>query len=119
MASVAFHHSNLRLPLAVERWLSRLIMTPRLHGIHHSMVVEEQDSNWSSGLTIWDRVHRTYRANVRQRDIDIGVLAYARPADVTLPRIVAMPFAHGAPWPPGGAPPRRTALGVPRTRLLP
>ena len=59
--SISFHHSNLRLPDAVERVLSAVVMTPRLHGIHHSIDRELRDSNWSSGLTLWDRLHRTYR----------------------------------------------------------
>ncbi len=42
--SVLFHHSNLRLPVAVERWLARLVMTPRLHGIHHSVVRDQPDA---------------------------------------------------------------------------
>ena len=65
MLSIAFHHSNLRLPEAVERVLQVLVMTPRLHGIHHSVEQELRDSNWSSGLTVWDRLHRTYREEPR------------------------------------------------------
>ncbi len=62
MVSVLFHHSNLRLPLGLERRIAMLLVTPRLHGIHHSIVREEQDSNWSSGLTVWDRLHGWYSA---------------------------------------------------------
>jgi sterol desaturase/sphingolipid hydroxylase (fatty acid hydroxylase superfamily) len=61
VVSICFHHSNLRLPDAVERLLRVVVMTPRLHGIHHSIHRELRDSNWSSGLTLWDRLHRTYR----------------------------------------------------------
>ncbi len=90
--SVLFHHSNVELPLGVERTLARAIMTPRLHGIHHSTVAREQNSNWSSGLTMWDRLHRTYLGTVRQRDIVIGVPALRDPRDVTLAKSVALPF---------------------------
>ena len=92
LLSVMFHHSNLRLPLDVERRLSWVVMTPRLHGIHHSVVREEQDSNWSSGLTLWDVLHGTLRADVPQAEITIGVAAYPEPGDVTLPRLMAMPY---------------------------
>ena len=34
--SILFHHANVRLPLSFERMLARLIVTPRMHGIHHS-----------------------------------------------------------------------------------
>lgn len=92
--SVMFHHSNVRLPIGVERAISRVIMTPRLHGIHHSIVQDEQDSNWSSGLTVWDFVHGTYRGNVPQADVTIGVAAFRDTEQVTLPEIVIMPFEH-------------------------
>ena len=72
--------------------LNRWIVTPRMHGIHHSIVQEETDSNWSSGLTIWDRLHGTLRLNVPQDDISIGVPAWREPIAVRLPKIVRMPF---------------------------
>jgi sterol desaturase/sphingolipid hydroxylase (fatty acid hydroxylase superfamily) len=53
LVSVLFHHSNVRLPLWLERGLALVIVTPRIHGIHHSIVLGETDSNWSSGLTMW------------------------------------------------------------------
>jgi sterol desaturase/sphingolipid hydroxylase (fatty acid hydroxylase superfamily) len=95
-----FHHSNAALPAGVERWVSRLIVTPRLHGIHHSMVEAETNSNWSSGLTLWDWLHGTLRLDVPQDEIRIGVPAYSNPRDVTLPKIVKMPFVEQRPsWP--------------------
>jgi sterol desaturase/sphingolipid hydroxylase (fatty acid hydroxylase superfamily) len=121
LLSVMFHHSNMRLPLRLERWLSLFVTTPRLHGIHHSVVQEEQDSNWSSGLTLWDRVHGTYRANVPQDEITIGVPAYREPQDVTLPTVLTMPFTGGVPeWElPDGTRPERSPPAEPRDRLLP
>jgi sterol desaturase/sphingolipid hydroxylase (fatty acid hydroxylase superfamily) len=31
-----FYHSNVRLPIAAERRLNRVLVTPRMDGIHHS-----------------------------------------------------------------------------------
>lgn len=120
LLSVMFHHSNLELPIGLERWIGRFVMTPRLHGIHHSIVWDEQDSNWSSGLTLWDRIHGTYRANVPQDAITVGVPALRDPADVTLPRVLAMPFTDGVqPWRlPDGTVPERGALRAPPGRLV-
>lgn len=92
LCSILFHHSNVRLPLAVERRLSRLVMTPRLHGIHHSIVRDETNSNWSSGLTLWDWLHGTLRRDVPQQAITIGVPSYRDPDELTLPRVLALPF---------------------------
>ena len=92
LASILFHHSDVDLGTRWERRVNRFVVTPRMHGIHHSVVRLETNSNWSSGLTIWDRLHRTLNLSVPQSDVTIGVPAYREPGQVTLPRILAMPF---------------------------
>jgi len=120
LLSILFHHSNVKLPIGLERFLNRLIVTPRMHGIHHSIVRDETDSNWSSGLTIWDRMHGTLRLNVPQHDITIGVPAYRGPEDVELLRILPMPFGkQRAIWRlPDNGEPIREPLPVPPDKLL-
>jgi len=124
--SVLFHHSNLRLPHALERRLARLITTPRMHGIHHSTVRAETDSNWSSGLSVWDHLHGTFRLDVPQDAIAIGVPGYRDPAELTAGRSLAMPFGrerdawgsspHGAPVPLTRSLPARPARMKPALR---
>jgi len=92
IVSITFHHSNLRLPEHLEKALTRFIVTPRMHGIHHSDYRSETDSNWSSVLSWWDILHGTLRLDIPQETIDIGVPAYDDPGDVTLPKLIAMPF---------------------------
>jgi sterol desaturase/sphingolipid hydroxylase (fatty acid hydroxylase superfamily) len=90
--SILFHHSNVRLPAAVDRALVRVVVTPRMHGIHHSDRREETDSNWSSILTLWDFLHRTMRLDVPQESITIGVPAYEEPRAVTVGKLLLLPF---------------------------
>jgi sterol desaturase/sphingolipid hydroxylase (fatty acid hydroxylase superfamily) len=92
LMSVIFHHSNLGLPIEVERGLVRFLVTPRMHGIHHSTRVEETDSNYSSLLSCWDRLHRSLRLNVAQASVTIGVPGFSGPEDVTLVASLALPF---------------------------
>ena len=92
--SVLFHHSNLRLPPWLERRLSRVLTTPRMHGIHHSTVRGETDSNWSSGLSLWDHLHRTFRLDVPDGRVQVGVPAYRDPAAIRLRPSLSMPFTH-------------------------
>lgn len=92
--SILFHHSNVELPEELERRLNRLLVTPRMHGIHHSMIEDETNSNWSSGLTVWDTLHGTLKLNVPQDQIRIGVPAYSEADDVRLPQILALPFVE-------------------------
>lgn len=92
LLEIMFHHSNVELPPETERWLSRVLVTPRLHGIHHSAVEDETNSNWSSGLTLWDRLHGTLRRDVPQEQITIGIPAYRDASELTLPHVLTMPF---------------------------
>jgi sterol desaturase/sphingolipid hydroxylase (fatty acid hydroxylase superfamily) len=97
MLSILFHHSNVRLKPGLERRLNLLIVTPRMHGIHHSTVHAQTDSNWSSGLSVWDRLHGTLRLNVPRGEVEIGVPAYREPREVSLTKILAMPFGAERP----------------------
>lgn len=92
LASILFHHSNLRLPAKLERLLSGLLTTPRMHGIHHSTVPAESNANWSSGLSLWDHLHGTYRFDVPQDAIEVGIPAWREPQDQHLVEVIAMPF---------------------------
>lgn len=96
---ILFHHSNVRLPLAWERRLARFIVTPRLHGIHHSIAPAEVNSNWSSGLTIWDWLHGTLRTQVSQDSIILGVAGHLSDADQRLANVLALPFRESAEVP--------------------
>lgn len=110
LVSIAFHHSNVELPRNLERKLVRFIVTPRMHGIHHSMIPEEANSNWSSGLSIWDRLHHTMRLNIPQTDITIGLPAYRE--SNRLSEALVMPFVSRKPeWilPDDGIPARTRA----------
>lgn len=92
VVSVMFHHSNLELPIEFERRLVPFLVTPRMHGIHHSTRSEETDSNYSSLLSWWDRLHRSVRLNVPQATVTIGVPGFSRTEDVTLATSLALPF---------------------------
>ena len=87
-----FHHSNVRLPITVERCLNKIIVTPRMHGIHHSIVKDETNSNYSVIFRWWDLMHGTLRLNVKQSDVVIGVPAYLDPADNKFVNLLILPF---------------------------
>ncbi len=91
-ANTLFHHSNLRLPIRLERPLNRLLVTPRMHGIHHSQVEREANSNYGVVFPWWDRLHRTLGLDVPQSAIAIGVPGYAEPEDNRLRSALAHPF---------------------------
>jgi sterol desaturase/sphingolipid hydroxylase (fatty acid hydroxylase superfamily) len=87
-----FHHSNVKLPLRLERAANRVFVTPRMHGVHHSKFRRETDSNYSTVFSWWDRLHRSLRLDVQQREIQIGVPAYSMPQDNRTVNLLSMPF---------------------------
>jgi sterol desaturase/sphingolipid hydroxylase (fatty acid hydroxylase superfamily) len=108
-AATLFHHSNWRLPIAVERILNLIIVTPRMHGIHHSIVQRETNSNWGTIFCWWDKLHRTLRRDIPQNEITIGVAAYRDEHELTVGKLLALPFREQRPWrlPNGEQPDRR------------
>lgn len=93
-----FHHSNLRMPIMIERILNKVVVTPRMHGIHHSGIQKETDSNYSVIFRWWDGLFGSLRLNVPQSAITIGVPGYSEPSDNTVFRLFAMPFASRKPY---------------------
>ncbi len=99
-----FHHSNIRLPIQIERLLNKILVTPRMHGIHHSQVRGETNSNYGVVLPWWDRLNRTLGLNIPQSQIKIGVPGYSRPEDNRFINVLLMPFRQQREyWPEGDA----------------
>ena len=97
-AATLFHHSNWRLPIGLERALNMIMVTPRMHGIHHSIVQRETNSNWGTIFCWWDKLHRTLRRDIPQNEITIGVAAYRDEHELTLGKLLALPFREQRPW---------------------
>jgi sterol desaturase/sphingolipid hydroxylase (fatty acid hydroxylase superfamily) len=104
-----FHHSNWRLPIRLERILNSIVVTPRMHGIHHSIVQRETNSNWGTVFCWWDKFHRTLRRDIPQNEITIGVAAYRDEKELTLGQLLVLPFRKQREWRlPNGLEPDRT-----------
>jgi sterol desaturase/sphingolipid hydroxylase (fatty acid hydroxylase superfamily) len=97
-AATQFHHSNAKLPFQFEKILNKLIVTPRMHGIHHCVVRAEADSNYSVIFSFWDRIHKTIDLNKRQEDIVTGVPSYSDPQELTIGFLFRLPFTSIRPW---------------------
>jgi sterol desaturase/sphingolipid hydroxylase (fatty acid hydroxylase superfamily) len=60
-ATSMFNHSNVRLPLGLDRLLRLIVVTPDMHRVHHSVVRRETNSNFGFNLPWWDFLLGTYR----------------------------------------------------------
>lgn len=92
LISILFHHGNVRLPLQLERALVPFVVTPRMHGIHHSTVRAERNTNYASLFTVWDRLFGTLLLAVPQAVVRIGVPPFDSEAELSLKRITTLPF---------------------------
>jgi sterol desaturase/sphingolipid hydroxylase (fatty acid hydroxylase superfamily) len=59
-----FNHSRLRLPDPLSTALEWIVITPRLHRVHHSPLANQTDSNFGGTFTFWDRIFGTYCSEV-------------------------------------------------------
>ncbi|TDH21606.1 sterol desaturase family protein [Segetibacter sp. 3557_3] len=88
-----FHHSNLRLTYQLEKRLNKVIVTPRMHGIHHSVEKHQADSNYSVIFSFWDRLHKTALLNVPQQSIVTGSANYLDHTELTVQFLLRLPFS--------------------------
>jgi sterol desaturase/sphingolipid hydroxylase (fatty acid hydroxylase superfamily) len=61
LAFALWDHANLGLPLALDRALRLIFVTPAMHHVHHSAERRETDSNYGDVFSVWDRLFGTYR----------------------------------------------------------
>ena len=58
--SAMFNHSNFILPKKLDKLVSKIIVTPKFHEVHHSQKLWESLSNYGFFLSSWDYLFRTY-----------------------------------------------------------
>jgi len=92
-----FNHANVRLPGVVDRSIRKLLVTPDMHRVHHSILLRETNSNYGFNLSIWDRIFGTYidQPEKGHTDMTIGIPGFrdARQVD-RIPGMLVLPFVN-------------------------
>ncbi|WP_456429945.1 sterol desaturase family protein [Rhodocaloribacter sp.] len=91
-AVVQFHHANVALPERLDRALRTVIVTPAMHKVHHSRLQPETDSNYSTFLSVWDRLGRSFRLRKNPAEIRFGLDAFDDPRHETVKGLMKMPL---------------------------
>jgi sterol desaturase/sphingolipid hydroxylase (fatty acid hydroxylase superfamily) len=91
-----FSHANARMHSRVEKLVRILLVTPEMHRVHHSVEIEEQNSNFGAILPWWDRLLGTYVPHPRDghERLKFGLEEFGTDAKLTLGRLVVMPFGR-------------------------
>jgi len=96
LISTQFHHANVTLG-RWDRWLRTAIVTPDMHKIHHSERREQADSNYTSLLSVWDRLFKTFQKSDAVGEIRFGVGAFRGNRGQTVAGLLATPLASSDP----------------------
>ena len=73
LLAALFHHSNISLTPRFEKLLSRVIITPSIHWVHHHAVRSDTDSNYGTVFSFWDRMFGSRSRTKRRFGMEIGV----------------------------------------------
>lgn len=89
-----FNHANVALPRRLDGMLRAIIVTPDMHRVHHSALMQETDSNYGFNLSIWDRIFRTYtdQPSKGHDAMTVGLDADMAVGARRLPWSLALPF---------------------------
>jgi sterol desaturase/sphingolipid hydroxylase (fatty acid hydroxylase superfamily) len=93
-ATAMFNHANVKLPLALDRVLRRVVVTPDMHRVHHSIIREETDSNFGFNLPWWDWLFGTYRSqpHAGHGAMTIGLSEFRAPDEARIDRMLSSPW---------------------------
>jgi sterol desaturase/sphingolipid hydroxylase (fatty acid hydroxylase superfamily) len=78
IAITQFHHANISIG-AWDRWLRWLMVTPYMHKVHHSDWRRETDSNYSTVLSVWDRLFGSFRMRSDPKTLVFGLNEFSDP----------------------------------------
>lgn len=88
----SFTHANLRIPAWIERSFRTILITPDLHRRHHSSDQSDQNTNFGTVFSFWDRLFAT----LRQRDANditaYGLSEISDGSSLNVIRLLALPF---------------------------
>jgi sterol desaturase/sphingolipid hydroxylase (fatty acid hydroxylase superfamily) len=93
-ATSMFNHGNARISVRFDRYLRWFVVTPDMHRVHHSIVVNETNSNFGFNLPWWDRLLGTYRDQpaAGHEGMTIGIEQFHQARELWLDRMLLQPF---------------------------
>lgn len=96
-----FNHANIRFPSRLDDALSWVIVTPRMHRVHHHYTLPYTDTNYGNIFSIWDRLFGTF-ARMDNEKIVFGIDTHMAPEEHSrMGNLLKIPFQRYRP-PVGG-----------------
>ncbi len=93
-ATAMFNHSNVFIPLMIDKTIRKMVVTPDMHRVHHSVISHETNSNFGFNLSIWDRAFGTYldQPEKGHGNMTIGIDQFRESRFLRLHNMLLIPF---------------------------
>lgn len=87
-------HANLRLPETLDRALRLLIVTPAMHRLHHSELIAQQNANFGTVFSLWDRLFGTFLVPhpAQQGEVRCGLSEMPNSSRLNAAQLLLLPF---------------------------
>ena len=117
IAVIMFHHADVSLG-RWDRWFRLVVVTPDMHKVHHSDWRPETDSNYSTVLSVWDRLAGSFRMRSDPRTIEFGLKEFSDPGWQTVAGMMLTPCVSDERSKSlSNSPPKESRLGTPRVTV--
>ncbi len=112
-ANNQIQHANIGLSALGDKILRIFVTSPAMHKVHHSRLLPETNSNYTSLLSVWDRLFRSFRLRAKPHEINFGLEDTDAPRQQTLPGLFLMPTEKNNPPIPSK---KKTAKSEPKPK---
>lgn len=95
LSSVAmFNHANAGLPEKIDQMMRKIVVTPDMHRVHHSVIRGEHNSNYGFNLPWWDYLFGTYlsQPSAGHDKMTIGLSEYQEERKQSILWMLSLPF---------------------------
>lgn len=89
-----FNHSNIAIPTQFDRLLRKVLVTPDMHRVHHSIIRNECDKNYGFCLPLWDHLFKSYQDKpiAGHIQMEIGLPYFRNENEYQLQHMLTQPF---------------------------
>lgn len=74
-------HANIPVPARLDKALSRVLVTPNMHKVHHHYKLPLTDTNYGNIFSIWDRIFGTFEYVDELQTLTYGIDTHMQPEE--------------------------------------
>ncbi|MCM1991213.1 sterol desaturase family protein [Oceanirhabdus seepicola] len=89
-----FNHANIYISLKADKILRKVLITPDMHRVHHSIHMNERNSNFGFSVPWWDFIFKSYKAQPKGGHVNmkLGIEDMPEEKYTYFPGMLLVPF---------------------------